>query len=77
MHTFQEVDSDTPARYLVIDLEKNMFLSDSPTSGKIKFSILDKNTLPIWRRMFIDNALYQWENNPFFKKASSSLNLAL
>lgn len=74
MHTFQDVDNNS-ARYIVFDLEKNMFLSSSPTSGKIKFSILDKNSLPTWRRLFIDNALYQWNNNPFFIKASQSLNI--
>lgn len=73
-HTFQDVDNNS-ARYIVFDLEKNMFLSSSPTSGKIKFSILDKDSLPTWRRLFIDNALYQWDNNPFFTKASESLNI--
>jgi hypothetical protein len=75
MHVFQDVDSDTPSRYIVLDLEKNMFLSNSLSNGTLKYSILDKTTLPKWRSMFVENALYQWNNNPFFKEAASSLNL--
>ena len=71
---FQDVDKND-ARYLVLDLEKNMLLSNSPTSGKLKYYTLNKDSISTWRAVFIKNALDQWENNPFYEKASSNLDI--
>lgn len=74
LHKFKDVESGD-AKYMVIDLEKNMFLSDSITSNKLQYGILNSDTLPDWRANLIATAMEQWDNNPFFRNAASSLGL--